>query len=524
MLAASFAQRDSTALMVFSIFVVGALLLSLWVTSGGSRTKDYYLGDRPTGPFGNGLALMSTVTFLASPGLVALSGYDGAFLLLAPVVGWVLVLLIAEPYHNVGRFTIGDSLASRLRPAPVHLATGVATLIIDMLYLILQLVGAGALAAPLLGMPGPGAKQVVIVALGILTILYATIGGMQAATLAQLAKAVVLLGGGIVLAVAMMPRFHWSITELLDSAAQHSGLGDRFLRPGSSSSTGGTGPFDAVSLELTSVCGIAGLPHLLMRLRSVYDGRAARVSVRWAASLSTFYYLLVGLLGFGAVALLGGGKIAGDNAAGSTAVRLLAEFLGGPVMVTVVACAAFATVLAVSAGVTLSAATSVAHDLYAVVVKRNTASQSRELAVARGAVVVFGLTATVLSVYGSHVRVSLLTGFTLALAASAVLPSLLYTMYWPRFTTRGAMWSIYGGLLSASLLMIFSPAVSGNPTALLPGMDFAVFPLRNPGLISIPIGFLLGWLGSILDGREPGGADYAWTEARVLTSSGTRYD
>lgn len=519
------AQTGAPVLTMFSIFVACALLLSIWVTSDGSTTRDFYIGDRRQSPITSGLAMfgcyVSAATLLGSPGLVALSGYDGVLYLLGTSVTWVIVVLVvAEPYHNTGRFTIGDTLARRLRPGPTHLASGIATVTVSMLYLILQLVGAGALAAPVLGISGPGAEQAVVVALGILMILYVIIGGMRATTLVQAAKAVIVLGGGVYLGVTMLSRYDWSVTDLLNAAVHHSGLGEKFLRPGLRFGTSGTDRLDSVSLQIGMLLGAAGLPHVLVRLRTVRSGRAARRSAQWAAVLTAFFTLLAALLGFGAVGTVGRSAIVADNASGNTSILLLAESVGGSVLLTVMSCVAFATILAVVAGITLSAATSLAHDIYGVVIKKGTAAQNRELTVARTSVFLFGLAATGLSLFAQKLNIGFLMGLAFALAASAILPALLYSMYWSRFTTRGATWSIYGGLLSALLLVFLSPAVSGSPSALFPGMDFAVFPLKNPGLVSVPLAFVLGWLGSIGDREEAGGAEFAETEVRALTGAG----
>jgi cation/acetate symporter len=251
---------------------------------------------------------------------------------------------------------------------------------------------------------------------------------------------------------------------------------------------------------LALLVGAAGLPHLLMRISTVPTASGARRSVQYAALLTVAFYLAAVVLGFGAAALVGSQVIAGDSPSGNTAVLLLAANIGGSLLLTLVACLAFATVLAVVAGVTLAAATSLAHDIYGAFLTRGAASGDRELFVARGAAVVVGTTATVLAVFARSLNVSFLIGLAFAVAASAIVPALLYSMFWKNFTTRGATWSIYGGLLTSVTLMGLSPQVSGNALALLPHLDFAVFPLRNPGLVAIPVGLLLGWLGSILPG------------------------
>jgi cation/acetate symporter len=491
-------------LPVFFVFLVCALFLVMWAGPRRGTVTEFYVSDGQLKPAHNGLALfgdvMSAAALLGSPGLIALTGYDGTLSVLGPAVSWIVILLlVVERYHSTSEFTIGDRLARRLRSRPVHLAAGVATVVVCLLYLIAQLVGASALTVGILGSAGRGMEGAVSAGLGALMVLYIVLGGMRAATLVQTVKAVLLVGGGIALALLVLARFDFSPGALLSSAARGSGHGDDFLVPGLRFG-GGSTQLDSLSEQLALLVGAAGLPHLLMRISTVPTASGARRSVQYAALLTVAFYLAAVVLGFGAAALVGSQVIAGDSPSGNTAVLLLAANIGGSLLLTLVACLAFATVLAVVAGVTLAAATSLAHDIYGAFLTRGVASGDRELFVARGAAVVVGTTATVLAVFARSLNVSFLIGLAFAVAASAIVPALLYSMFWKNFTTRGATWSIYGGLLTSVTLMGLSPQVSGNALALLPHLDFAVFPLRNPGLVAIPVGFLLGWLGSVLPG------------------------
>ncbi|MER5219245.1 solute symporter family protein [Streptomyces flaveus] len=525
--AASFSE-NFPGLAVFAIFVVLTLLFSLLGTNTeGNDLSDFYVGSRRLPSAVNGLALfgvyMSAAAMLGNPGVISLNGYDGIAYTLGPAIAWVVVLmLVAEPYHSTSRFTIGDSLARRLRPRPAHLAAGITTLVICLLYLTAQLVGAGALAGPVLGFDTPFAQRGTVACLGLLMILFVSMGGMRVTTLLQGFKAVLLLAGGVMLAVAALWRFGWNPADLLSSAVRRSELGEAFLRPGVTYDDRSS-KLDLLSLQLAFILGAAGLPHVLMRVATVSTGSRARRSVQWAGMLNLFFCLLALLTGLGATALLGRSAIAADAASGNTAVLLLADSVGGSALLTLISCVAFATILAVVAGITLTAATALAHDIYGEVIMRGRASEKNELLVARLAVGAIGVAAIALSMFAQHLNISFLVGLAFAIAASAVLPTLLYNLWWKGFTTRGAVWSMYGGLVTAVLLVVLSPAVSGDPAALLTDADFAVFPLRNPGLVSVPVGFLLGWLGSLSDRREPGGADYRETEIRVLTgaSAGT---
>lgn len=504
---------DATVdLPVFFVFLVCALFLVMWAGPQRGTVTEFYVSDGLLKPAHNGVALfgdvMSAAALLGSPGLIALTGYDGTLSVLGPAVSWIVILLlVAERYHSTTEFTIGDRLARRLRSRPVHLAAGVATLVVCLLYLIAQLVGASALTVGILGSAGRGMEGAVSAGLGALMVLYIVLGGMRAATLVQTVKAVLLVAGGVALAVLILARFDFDPGALLSSAVKGSGHGDDFLSPGLRFGGGSTG-LDSLSEQLALLIGAAGLPHLLMRISTVPTPSDARRSVQYAALLTVVFYLAAVVLGFGAAALVGTQVIAGDSPSGNTAVLLLAADIGGSLLLTAVACLAFATVLAVVAGVTLAAATSLAHDIYGAFLTRGTASGQRELVVARASAVAVGTIATLLAVFARGLNVSFLIGLAFAVAASAIVPALLYGMYWKNFTTRGATWSIYGGLLTSVALVGLSPQVSGSATALLPHLDFAVFPLRNPGLVAIPAGFLLGWLGSVLPGSA-GRADAA---------------
>ncbi|KUO05579.1 solute symporter family protein [Streptomyces caeruleatus] len=511
-------------LTIFAVFVVLTLLLSLLgTTSDGTDLSDFYVGRRRLSSAVNGIALfggyMSAASMLGNPGQVSLSGYDGIAYVLAPAITWVVVLmLVAEPYHSTSRFTVGDTLAHRLRARPVHLAAGITTLFISLPYLIAQLIGAGALAAPVLGYHTPTAQRGIVACLGLAMILFVVLGGMRATTVLQVVKAVLMLGVCLTLALVVLWRLGWSPGNLLSLAARRSGFGEQFLRPGIRYDDG-LGTLDLVSLQLAFLLGAAGLPHVLARITTVSTRPDARRSVQWMGLLNLGFVVLVVVNGLGATALLGRAAVVSDASSGNTAILLVAEQVGGPVLLTVISCVVFVTILAVVAGITLTVACALAHDIYGAVIMRGRASQQSELLVARLAVVCVGLVVIVLSMYAQHVPISFLVSLSFAVAASAVLPAILFTLWWKRFTTRGALWSMYGGLATAMLLAVLSPAVSGEPHALLPDADFAVFPLHNPGLVSVPVGFFLGWLGSVLDRREPGGADCTQTEIRALTGA-----
>jgi cation/acetate symporter len=345
---------------------------------------------------------------------------------------------------------------------------------------------------------------------------------------------VLLMGGTVTLTVLVAVRFHGDMGHLLDSAAAGSGHGQAFLAPGLKYGGGWTQRLDFISLGLALVLGTAGLPHILSRFYTVPTARSARRSVVWAIGLIGTFYLMTIVLGFGAAAVVGSDRVRASNEAGNTAVPLLAEALGGgsgtaggTVLFAVVGAVAFATILAVVAGITLASSASVAHDLYATWRRRRQDQRAAEneleggeVTVARWAAVGIGATAIALSLLAQDQNVAFLVGLAFAVAASANLPALLYSLFWRRFTTRGAVWSVYGGLVPALVLVALSPVVSGRPDALLPGVDFHLFPLENPGLVSVPLGFLAGWLGTVLSPEPADQARYAETEVRSLTGAG----
>ncbi|MQY12262.1 Monocarboxylic acid transporter [Streptomyces sp. RB5] len=526
-------QHRPLIIGLFSVFVLATLAITVWA---GRRTKDatdYYAGGRSFTGFQNGLAIsgdyMSAASFLGIAGAIALFGYDGLLYSVGFLVAWlVALLLVAEPLRNSGRFTMGDVLAYRMRQRPVRTAAGVSTIVVSIFYLLAQMVGAGALVALLLGVTGETGKNLIVVLVGVIMILYVTVGGMKGTTWVQIVKAALLIAGAVLLTVLVLQRFGWSVPALLDAAAHHSGTGRAFLEPGQKYGATAVSKLDFVSLGLALVLGTAGLPHILIRFYTVPSAKAARKSVLWAIGIIGGFYLMTIALGFGAAALITRADIVASNPAGNTAAPLLAWQLGGgegspggAILLAVISAVAFATILAVVAGLTLASSSSFAHDIYANVIRRGQATERQEIAAARISAVAIGAVAIGLGIFAGKLNVAGLVALAFAVAASANLPAILYSLFWRRFNTSGALWSIYGGLSVSVLLVLFSPVVSGKPTSMFPGVDFHWFPLENPGLVSIPAGFLLGWLASVLTPVEDtDGEKYAELEVRALTGAG----
>jgi cation/acetate symporter len=546
--------QQALTTVLFLSFVAVTLAITVWASRQTKTAADFYAGGRSFSGIQNGVAIggdyMSAASFLGIAGIIALFGYDGFLYSIGFLVAWlVALLLVAELMRNSGKYTMGDVLAFRMRQRPVRAAAGMSTIVVSIFYLIAQMVGAGALVSLLLGVSSDTSKNLTIVAVGVLMVFYVTVGGMKGTTYIQIIKALLLMTGATLLTIMVMFKFGWNVSDLLGTAAEKSGKGDKFLDPGlrygkdivdaaGNVDTKATlySKLDLISLGLALVLGTAGLPHILIRFYTVPDAAAARKSVVWGIWIIGSFYLMTLALGFGAAALVGPEEIIAQDPAGNTAAPQLARAIGtdwfgdtgGTIMLAFIASVAFATILAVVAGLTLASSSSVAHDIYANYVHRGEAPEGKEVNVARVSAFVIGAVAIVLAIFAQKLNVAFLVALAFAVAASANLPALLYSLFWRRFNTAGAVASIYGGLISAVVLVIFSPVVSGkapvegkSPSLFSnPDVDFHWFPLDNPGLVSIPLGFFFGWLFTVLS-KEHNEAKYAELEVRSLTGIGS---
>ena len=532
LLALSESATQTLTTSLFLAVVAVTIGITIWASRNTKGAADYYAAGRNISGFQNGLAIsgdyMSAASFLGISGASALYGYDGFLYSIGFLVAWlVALLLVAELLRNSGRYTMADQLAYRMKQRPVRQAAAVSTVVVSIFYLLAQMVGAGALVALLLGVDSEALKNLTIVAVGLLMVFYVTFGGMKGTTWVQIVKAVLLMAGTVLITVLVLAEFGFNLSDLLGSAQSESGK-EGFLDPGLRYGTDSTAKLDFVSLGLALVLGTAGLPHILIRFYTVPTSRDARTSVMWAIGLIGSFYLMTLVLGFGAAALVDtgeGSEIAASS--GNLASPLLAEAvgggegsLGGAVLLAVISAVAFATILAVVAGLTLTSASSVAHDLYASVWKKGDVTERDEVRVARIAAFVIGGIAIALAIPAQDLNIAFLVALAFAVAASANLPSLLYNLFWRRFNTRGATWSIYGGLIMCVGLVFFSPVVSGSDTALFTDSDWSWFPLSNPGIISIPFGFLMGFLGTITSNEPESAERYDELEVRALTGAG----
>ncbi len=528
-------SNETLSILLFLAFVAATLAVTVWASRNTRSATDFYAGGRSFSGVQNGLAIggdyMSAASFLGIAGLIALYGYDGFLYSIGFLVAWlVALLLVAELLRNSGRFTMADVLAFRMSPRPVRTAAGVSTITVSIFYLLAQMVGAGALVALLFGFTSEFAKGATIALVGVLMIVYVVFGGMKGTTWVQIIKAVLLMSGAALVTLLVLTEFGFNLSSLLSDAANESGKGEAFLEPGLRYGTeeeGLSGKIDLISLGLALVLGTAGLPHILIRFYTVPTARDARKSVMWGIGLIGIFYLFTLVLGFGAAALVGSEEISRVNAAGNTAAPQLAERIGeivfgeagGTILLAVIAAVAFATILAVVAGLTLASSSSFAHDRYAHVFRKGKATERDEVRVARIAALVIGAVSIVLGIYAQRLNVAFLVALAFAVAASGNLPAILYSLFWKRFNTAGAVSAIYGGLGAAMFLVFFSPVVSGSDKALFTGHDWSWFPLNNPGILSIPIGFLCGFVGTVLS-KEYNAEKYAEIEVRSLTGAG----
>ncbi|WP_214369096.1 cation acetate symporter [Pseudonocardia sp. H11422] len=520
---------------IFGLFVVITLAIVIRVSKRAtSGASDFYTAGGGFSGAQNGVAIsgdyLSAASFLGIAGAIAINGYDGFLYSVGFLVAWlVALLLVAELLRNTGKFTMGDVLAFRMRQRPVRAAAATSTLAVSFFYLLAQMAGAGGLVALLLYIEDKTQQSIVIAVVGAVMIAYVLIGGMRGTTWVQIIKAVLLIAGAGIMTVWVLGKFGFNLSSVLAGAVERGGqAGEALLSPGKQYGKSELTRIDFISLALALVLGTAGLPHILMRFYTVPTAKEARRSVVWAIWLIGLFYLFTLVLGYGAGALVGPEAIKTAPGGVNSAAPLLAFALGGTILLGIIAAVAFATILAVVAGLTITASASFAHDVYANVIKKGATAPDDEVKIARITAVVIGIVAILGGILANGQNIAFLVALAFAVAASANLPTILYSLFWKRFNTTGALWSIYGGLAITLVLIIFSPVVSGKPDdpvtgrspSMLQDVDFSWFPLDNPGLVSIPLSFLLGFLGTVLSKDKANEDKYAEMEVRSLTGAG----
>ncbi len=514
----------STPLAMFLGFIAITLVITYWAARKSSGASAYFAAGRNITAWQNGIAVagdyMSAASFLGIAGIIAFQGYDGFLYSVGWLVAYLTVLLIvAEPLRNAGKYTMADVLAYRLRPKPVRAMASLSTLTVSTFYMIAQMVGAGTLVALLLKDSGISFNWAVTI-VGVLMVAYVVFGGMLATTWVQIVKAILLMGGTILLSFLVMAHFHFSFTEFFD-AITHVKDGDKvvnFLQPGLRYKAP-YGPLDLISLGMALIFGTAGLPHILVRFYTVPDAKTARISVVWAMAIIGSFYIMTTFLGFGAATIVGKAFIA-KNGGTNMSAPLLAQALAGDVFFAFISAIAFATILAVVAGLTISASTSFAHDLYTNVIHHGElADPRREVRVARiTAFVVGAVSIAVAILLGPTFNVAFLVALAFAVAASANLPVIVLSIFWKRFTTEGAVCGLAAGLLSSIVLILISPSIMGTDGKHLI-QAAPIFPLENPGILSIPIGFAGAFLGTLFS-RVDADSEARFTELEVRANTG----
>ncbi|MFJ6012711.1 cation acetate symporter [Streptomyces sp. NPDC092952] len=529
-------DNSAQSMSLVAFLAVGTVALLLCVMTGPDRDDldEFYTGSRSLGPVRSGLALagdyLSAATVLGTTGIIALTGYDGTILALSITLSLVLLMfLLAEPLRNTGGFTMGDVLVRRAPGRAVRVTACAATIAALVPMMVVQLASSGDLLAFILGFDTSGFRTGAIIGLGILMIAYATIGGMKGTSLIQIVKIVVLLVAAFSIAVLIMNRFDWSTDSLLSAARQSSGAGAAFLSSGLQFEGSG---LDMVSSELTVVLGAACLPHVTMRMSSARSTQAVRRSMSWAVGTVAAICLLLVVIGFGAAALVGHEGITAAGASGNSAILQISGEVAngtrmGALIITTMTTAIFLTLLASVAGMILACANSLAHDLFAHGIRgtrrpgRGPMTGRTEMRTAQTSAIVVGLLAIALAVVARHWNVQALATLSFCVGASALAPALVYSMFWRRFTRTGLICTLVVGTVTVLVLITGTNLVSGSPTSVFPDHDFNWFPYTTTGLVSIPAGFLAGFLGTVLPRNTAPAARrvYQGEEPRILAGA-----
>jgi cation/acetate symporter len=509
------------AIIIFVAFVIVTLGITYWAAQRTRTTKDFYAAGGGVTGLQNGLAIagdyMSAASFLGISALVYTSGYYGLIYSIGFLVGWpIIMFLMAEPLRNLGRFTFADVVSYRLQATPIRAMAATGTLVVVALYLIAQMVGAGQLIELLFGLPYLWA----VIVVGVLMVIYVTFGGMIATTWVQIIKAGLLLIGSTLMALLVLAQFGFDFNALIAKAVEVHPSGAKILSPGAAVAN----PINAFSLGIALMFGTAGLPHILMRFFTVGNAKEARKSVFWATTFIGYFYILTFIIGFGAIVLVAtnpvyhvGNDVKGALLGGGNMPAIhLAHAVGGNLMKGFIAAVAFATILAVVSGLTLSGASAVSHDLYASVIRHGNVDEATEVRVSRITTVVLGIIAIILGVVFEKVNVAFMVGLAFAVAASANFPVLLLSIMWNGLTTRGAVIGGFVGLVSALVLTVVSPgiweAVLGNPKG------SALFPYVSPALFTMPLSFLCCWLFSVTDSSKAATTEQAAFDAQYVRS------
>jgi cation/acetate symporter len=514
------------SIIFFVLIILVTLAITAWASRRNTDTSHHYVAGGEIKGWQNGLAIsgdyLSAASFLGIAGAIALTGFSGFYLSIGFLVAYLVVLLlVAEPLRNLGKYTLADMLTSRFNASRVRSVAALSTITISMFYMIAQLNGAGALIGLLLGLP----YWVSVIGIGILMTVYIVAGGMIATTWIQIVKAVLLMAGALTLSLIVLANFSFNPVALFNEV--ESQLGSEMVQPPPPSDF--VSGIDVISLNIALVLGTAGLPHILIRFLTVPDAKTARSSIIVATWIIGIFYLLTPILGYGAALLVGQDAISEANPAGNLAAPQLAETVGGPIFFAFISAVAFTTIVAVVAGLVIAASSAFAHDFYTNVIRHGEATDQEQFRAARFAAIGIAVGAIILALPAQNLNVAFLVALAFAVAASANVPVILLTIFWSRFNTTGAIVGMLAGLISAVVLVILSPSVFTGPnpepplTPIIP-VD-PIFPLTSPAIISVPLGFLGCYLGTLLGGRgaereREQGIQTSYDEIRVRANTG----
>ncbi|PLS01161.1 solute symporter family protein [Neobacillus cucumis] len=510
---------NTPAFIMFLGIVFVTLIVTYYASKKTKNANEFYTAGGGLTGWQNGMAIagdyMSAASFLGIAGAVALTGFDGFFYSIGFLVAYLVVLyLVAEPLRNLGKYTFADMIAARFDAKKIRGFAAMNTVAISIFYMIAQLVGAGALIKLLLGLNYTTSVLIV----GVLMTVYVIFGGMHATSWVQIIKAILLMGGTFLISIIVLAKFHWSIPAMFDQMRTATPLKEAFLNPGVKYKIG----LDTISLNMGLVLGTAGLPHILVRFFTVKDAKTARSSVVYATWIIGIFYVMTIFLGFGAAAFVGNSEIVAANPAGNMAAPLLAKAIGGNMLFAFISAVAFATILAVVAGLVLTAASAFAHDFYNEILRKGKASEKQQVSMARWAAIGVSIISIILALGAQTLNVAFLVSLAFAVAASANLPVIIYTIYWKRFNTTGAVWAMVVGLISAVGLVLISPNVFSPEVGKAIFVGEPIFPYTTPGIVSIPLGFIAGYLGTIFSSQKADVKKYEEVLVKSNTGIGIR--
>lgn len=486
------------AFSLFLLIVLGTLVITYFASKHTNTTSEFYTAGGGLTGWQNGWAIagdyMSAASFLGIAGMIALFGFDGFFYSIGFLVAYLVVLyIVAEPLRNLGKYTFADMIAARFNDKRVRGVAALNTITISIFYMIAQLVGAGGLIKLLLNLDYTTSVLIV----GTLMTIYVVFGGMTATSWVQIVKAVLLMSGTFIISLIVFAKFGFSFSAMFNHIQTATPIGEAFLHSGNKFTNG----LDTISLNLALVLGTAGLPHILIRFFTVKDAPTARSSVVYATWIIGIFYVMTIFLGFGAAAFVGHESILAADKGGNMAAPLLAKVLGGDFLFAFVSAVAFATILAVVAGLVLSAASAFGHDFYTHILRKGQVTEKEQMKVARWASVGVAIISIILSLFAQKMNVAFLVSLAFAVAASSNLPVIIFTIFWRRFNTAGAISGILVGLISCLVIVSIGPNIWGAPgSAILVGTP--LISLTNPGIISIPLGFLGACLGTFLSRKQ----------------------